>query len=58
MGIQPITEVSHNQAILALLAERQELLLYRERFPKLEQRIQELEAIVEKQKKALEGDGI
>jgi len=48
MQIMPISESQHQQAIMTLMAERQELLIYRAEFPKLEQHIEQLEAEVKK----------
>ncbi len=43
MQIQPIPEIEYSQAMMTLSVTRQELLLYREKVPKLTQQIKELE---------------
>lgn len=42
MQIQPITELSYNQATMTFAAMRQELLLYREELAKLKKKNEEL----------------
>ena len=46
MQIQPITELAYNQAKMTIDAMRQELLWYRDEFPKMQARITELERAI------------
>ena len=54
MNIQPISEQAHNQAMMTLTAERQELMYYREAVPQLEAQNKELTHALENEVVKLE----
>ncbi len=53
MQIQPIPEQSYNQAILTIAATRQEVLIYREQVPQLQQENAMLKDVNEKLKEQI-----
>ena len=53
MQIQPIPEQSYNQVILTIAATRQEVLIYREQVPQLQQENAMLKDVNEKLKEQI-----